>query len=338
MTEAGLIIGTAAYMSPEQAKGKAVDKRTDIWAFGVVLYEMLTGQRAFKGEDVSETLASVLKDKLSMDALPAATPQRLKRLIERCLDRDLKARLRDIGEARLKIARIEAGEPDSAASVLTETATAVAPVWRRALPWATVAVVSTTALLASLLMWAPWRTTPAPNPRKLLTSIGADASLSGFGTTAILSPDGTTLAFTGLQAGQRRLFVRRLDQLQAIALAGTEGATLPFFSPDGQWIGFFAGGKLKKVSITGGAAVNLCDASEGRGGAWTNGSEGLALGQDTIIFAPTGAGGLMRVSAAGGTPSVFGTLGEGAVRQSWPQALPDSKGKARAAHVYSRRC
>ena len=131
-----MILGTAAYMSPEQAKGKSVDRRADIWAFGVVLYEMLTGQRAFKGDDVSETLASVLKDTLSLDALPAETPPRLKRLIGRCLDRDLKTRLRDIGEARMKLARIEAGGPESAASAPASAAEVRVPVWRRALPWA----------------------------------------------------------------------------------------------------------------------------------------------------------------------------------------------------------
>jgi eukaryotic-like serine/threonine-protein kinase len=163
-TMAGMTIGTAAYMSPEQAKGKAVDKRTGIWAFGVVLYEMLTGQRAFKGEDVSETLASVLKNKLSMDTLPSTTPPRLRRLIERCLDRDLKARLRDIGEARLKIARIEAGGPDSAESVPASAAAAVVPTWRRALPWV-LAALGFGAAVASIALWAPWRTGPCLSRR-----------------------------------------------------------------------------------------------------------------------------------------------------------------------------
>ncbi len=137
------------------------------------------------------------------------------------------------------------------------------------------------------------------------------------GASAILSPDGTTLAFVAQQAGQTRLFVRKLDQLQATALAGTEGAAAPFFSPDGQWIAFFAGGQLKKVSVTGGAAIKLCDAPAGRGGTWTD--------DDTIIFTPSNTADnitLMRVPAAGGTPAVFGTLSQGAVTQRWPQALP----------------
>ena len=326
-TLAGMILGTAAYMSPEQAKGKAVDRRADIWAFGVVLYEMLTGQRAFKGDDVSETLASVLKDTLPLDALPAETPPPLKRLIGRCLDRDLKTRLRDIGEARVKLARIEAGGPESAASAPAGAAEVRVPVWRRALPWATLAALSSTALVASLLMWAPWRRPPGPAPRTLLASIGANASLwTNRGASAILSPDGTTLAFAARRSGRGVLFVRKLDQLQAIALAGTEDAAFPFFSPDGQWIAFFAGGKLKKVSATGGAPLNVCDAPSGRGGTWTD--------DDTIIFTPAIAANtrLMRVPASGGAPAAFASFGEGGVVQRWPHALPGGKGVLYTEH------
>jgi Tol biopolymer transport system component len=321
MTQMGMILGTAAYMSPEQAKGRAVDKRADIWAFGAVLYEMLTGQRAFKGEDISDTLASVLKDAPLLDVLPPDTPPRLTRLIARCLDRDLKTRLRDIGEARIEIARIEAGAPDSVATAAAATP-AAPPSRRRVLPWAAAGVLGA-GLAAALLAWVPWRATPASTPRKLLASIGADASLwSADGASAILSPDGTTLAFVAAPAKQARpaLFIRKLDELQATALAGTEGALNPFFSPDGQWIAYFAGGQLKKVSITGGASKTLCEAPNGRGGTWTD--------DDTIIFTPEGTGPntrLMRVPAAGGAPAVFGTLGPGVVTQRWPQALPDGR-------------
>jgi serine/threonine-protein kinase len=316
-TSAGIIMGTAAYMSPEQAKGRSVDKRTDIWAFGVVLYEMLAGTRCFQGEDVSDTLAAVLRQEISLKALPADAPPRLTRLIARCLDRDRKTRLRDIGEARIEIARIEAGGPDSAASAPTTAAAGSAA--RLRLLSASCAVL-TIALISGLFAWAPWRPTPVPAPRKLLTSIGADASLRGDGAPAVLSPDGATLAFAARQAGQTRLFTRKLDQLQAVALAGTEGASIPFFSPDGRWIAFFAGTKLKKVPVMGGATVHLCDAQNPRGGAWTD--------DDTIIFASANGPNtrLTRVSAAGGTPSVFGTPDEGAVSQRWPQALPGGKG------------
>ena len=169
-------------------------------------------------------------------------------------------------------------------------------------------------------MWAPWRSTPAPAPRRLLASIGVDASLiTDRGAAAILSPDGTTLVFSARQESQPRLFIRKLDQLQATPLAGTEGAVYPFFSPDGQWIGFFAGAKLKKVSVAGGAPVTLCDAhrvAAGRGSMTTR-SCSVPRVERTAA--------LLRVPADGGTPTPFGTFSQGATTQRWPQALPGGK-------------
>ena len=321
-TSAGMIIGTAAYMSPEQAKGKAVDTRADIWAFGVVLWEMLTGRRLFKGEDVSDTLAAVLRQDVDLAGLPKDAPPSVRRLVARCLDRDLKRRLRDIGEARLLLENPASPlVSDVTPARATDDAPPLAgrePRWRRALPWSIVAALTT---LLAVQSWNPRRpaSAPAPPPRKLLASIGADASLqTDRSAAALLSPDGTTLAFSAEQGGQTRLFIRKLDQLHAAPLAGTEGANYPFFSPDGQWLGFFAGGKLKKVSVTGSAAVNLCDAEWGRGGTWAD--------DDTIIFSPTsGNSPLLRVPAAGGAPVAFGTLSQGANTQRWPQALPGGK-------------
>jgi serine/threonine-protein kinase len=183
------------------------------------------------------------------------------------------------------------------------------------------------ALITALALWAPWRSPPAPAPRTLLASIGADASLSTIsGASAILSPDGTTLAFVATEANRSRLYIRKLDQLQAGALAGTEDADSPFMSPDSQWIAFFASGKLKKVAVTGGAAVNLCDAPNARGGTWAD--------DDTIFFTSESTSNttLMRVSAAGGTPAAFGTLSKGAVTQRWPQALPGGKAVLYSEH------
>ncbi len=315
-TQMGMILGTAAYMSPEQAKGRIVDRRADIWAFGVVVYEMLTGERLFKGEDISDTLASVLKDKPTLDVLPRSTPPRLTRLLERCLDRDPKTRLRDIGEARVEIMKIEAGAPDSSVAfapsgAIHDKQSRVS----RTLPWALFAA-AVLALGVSLALWAPWQARPVAGPRKLLAHIGADVSLGVTGAPAILSPDGSTLVFVGVQGAQSRLFIRKLDQLQAAPLAGSDGASIPFFSPSGEWIGFFADGKLKKVSVTGGAAVTLCDAPAGRGGTW--------LDDDTIIFTPSASPNvkLLHVPAAGGTPTGFGTVSPGAVTQRWPQILP----------------
>jgi Tol biopolymer transport system component len=309
-------------MAPEQARGRAVDRRADVWAFGVVLYEMLTGRRAFDGDDVSITLASVLKEDVRWDALPADLPVSLRRLLRRCLEKDPRRRLSAIGDARLELDEASAGwDPDGAtASVPAAAPVVVVPAWRRALPWVA-AVAGIAAAVATLAAWAPWRSTPALFPRKLLVNIGADASLaSNLGAAAILSRDGTTLAFVAQQAGAVRLFVRRLDQLQAAPLAGTDGAANPFFSPTGEWIAFFAGGQLKKVAVTGGAALPLCDAPNGRGGTWTD--------SDEIIFAPhsTSSVTLMRVSASGGKAAAFGVLSELAVTQRWPQALPGTRG------------
>jgi len=321
-TQMGMIIGTAAYMAPEQARGRAVDRRADVWAFGVVLYEMLSGRRAFDGDDISITLASVLKEDVSWSALPADLPIPIRRLLRRCLEKDPRRRLSSIGDARLELDEAAApSDRDGAlAPVGITTAPVVIPPWRRALPWG-VAAAGILAAGATLMMWAPWQTSPPPEPRRFLVKTGADASLrSDLGAAAILSPDGRTLAFTARQSEAVRLFVRKLSELQAVALPGTEDATSPFFSPNGESIAFFAGGKLKKVAVSGGAAVPLCDVPQARGGTWTE--------RDEIIFTPTGLNNvaLLRVSASGGKPEAFGVLSEGATTQRWPQALPGDKG------------
>ena len=319
MTQAGMILGTAAYMSPEQARGKAVDKRADIWAFGAVLFEMLTGRRAFEGEDVSDTLARVLMKEPDWTAVPATVPAAVVTVMRRCLQKDRKQRVRDIGDVSLALeGAFETAKPPLAAPTPRS-------VVARALPWALAGTFGV-ALIAALVLWAPWRSAPVPAPRTLLASIGADASLTGLGASAILSPDGTTLAFVARQEGPARLFIRKLDQLQAAPLAGTESAENPFFSPDGQWLAFFAGGKLKKIAVTGGAAVTLCDASVGYGGTWAN--------DDTILFSAGVGGTLLRVPVAGGTPAVFGALSPGATRQRWPQALPGGQAVLYSEHSF----
>ena len=322
-TQAGVILGTAAYMAPEHAKGRSVDKRADIWAFGVVLYEGLSGRRAFEGEDVSDLLVAVLSKDVDLGALPAGMPPAIVSLIRRCLVRDPKKRLRDIGEARLILEDPAPLEPVVAPSS-SRAAPPPAPLWRRALPWATTAVFGA-GLAAALLVRAPGTSTPPTEPRRLLAGIGADAyiddNLQNSPAVAV-SPDGKTLAFIAaykIQGQQRQLFVRKLDQLQATPLDGTDGAYAPFFSPDSQWIAFFvsddSGGALKKIPVTGGAAITICAAQPGRGGSW--GEDG------TIVFAQLdNPATLMRVPAAGGTPVAFGAFGEGAISQRWPQILP----------------
>ena len=323
-TQAGIILGTAAYMSPEQASGKAVDKRTDLWAFGVVLLEMMTGRRVFDGETVSHVLAAVLTKDPDWATVPPNTPPSIRKLLRRCLEKDRKRRLDSAADARLEIDDVLT-TPSAADAGAAPPAPTPRSAWSHALPWMVTSLFGV-ALAAALLIWAPWRATPVSSPRKLLAGIGADASLrTEMGAAAILSLDGTTLAFTAQQANdQTRLFVRKLDQLSAAGLAGTEGAGNPFFSPDGQWIAFFAGGKLKRVSVTGGAAIELCAAPDNRGGTWVD--------DDTIIFSLSRTTALKRVSPAGGTPAAFGTLSHGALSQRWPQALPGGKGVVYTEH------
>jgi serine/threonine protein kinase/Tol biopolymer transport system component len=319
-TGVGVILGTAAYMSPEQARGKTADKRSDVWAFGCVLYEMLTGRRAFEGEGVTDVIARIIERDVDFSALPPSTPPSIRRLLRRCLEKDRSRRLADASDARLEIDEALAGRVDADAAGQTSQATPRSR-WRAAVPWA----IGAAGLLiagVSLTLWAPWRSTPPPVPVRLSADVGIEASLmTAQGAATILSPDGGVLVFTARKTDNDAplLYVRRLEQLQATALAGTEGALNPFFSPDGQWIGFFAGGKLKKIATSGGAVVTLCDAPNGRGGTWTD--------DGSIIFSPNNTVNvtLMRVPAAGGTAEPLSTLDKGEVTQRWPQVFPGGK-------------
>jgi serine/threonine-protein kinase len=291
-TEAGLILGTAAYMSPEQAAGKPVDKRTDIWSYGVVLWEMLTGKRLFDGETISHTLADVLRTPINLDGLPKKTPHSIRNLLWRCLQRDIKTRLRDIGEARIAlVGDYLANSPDE---VPNSRSASARPLW---ISW-TVAAVLAVALLTAGLGW--YRTTRSATLRPLIRLdliLPDDTSIAnnvGGGVMA-LSPDGSRLALLLRSPnGTVRLYTRLLNQNQFAPLAGTENAKFPFFSPDGQWIGFFDDTKLKKIAVEGGAAIALWDAPQGRGASW---------GEDGNIIAAltsTPFGVLARVPSAGG--------------------------------------
>ena len=317
-TMQGVLLGTAAYMSPEQARGKSVDKRTDIWAFGCVLYELLTGKQTFQGEDVTEILAAVVKTEPDWSRLPEATPSAIGTLLRRCLRKDRRQRLPDAGAVRIEIEEALAAPT----SVGEGTAASRTKAWRDRLPWAAAAVLALTTIASTIGFVL--RTPKAQQPlqaMRLSAEIGADASLyTVYGPSAILSPDGTRLALVASGTDQKqRIYIRSLDQVQATALSGTENARDPFFSPDGQWIGFFADQKLKKISVQGGAAVTLCDAYNDRGGSW--GEDG------TILFAPDQRVALSRVSSAGGTPQPLTTLDKqaGEITQRWPQVLPGGK-------------
>jgi serine/threonine-protein kinase len=318
MTGLGVILGTAAYMAPEQARGKAVDKRADIWAFGVVLFELLAGRRLFPGGEVSDTLALVLTKEPDWAALPPSTPPSLRRLLRRCLEKDRTRRLADIADAQLDID--EALEELAGGSSASGMAPSVRgePRWRRVVSWA-VAGAAVAGLVATLVVWAPWRTTPPTAPVRVQAALGANAVLSAATPSLAMSPDGTTLAFVARPlnalSNLNLLFARRLDRLDAQALAGAEGAAAPFFSPDGEWIAFFADGSLKKIPATGGAVVSLCAVSSPRGGSWG--------ADNTIVFASSE--GLSRVPAAGGQVDRLTVVQKGGPVPSSPQMLPGGR-------------
>ncbi|MEJ2582292.1 MAG: protein kinase, partial [Acidobacteriota bacterium] len=288
-TAAGLILGTAAYMSPEQARGMSVDRRADIWSFGVVLWEMLSGRKLFEGHTVSDVLASVLKESPDLEVLPSQTPPHVKRLIRRCLDKEPRSRLRDIGEARIALVQPDEDLPPSDALV---GPTEQGP--RRRLPWVAAGIAAVAALILGALLIGRkgpeqpvirFETPPSPGGRFHLAPDNPGP--------VRVSPDGTMLVYSGrTDDGLIRLWVRALDEVAARPLPGTEGAQYPFWSPDSKRIGFFASGKLRVVDAVGGPPLALCDAGEGKGGTWsTNG---------TIVFAPSYNSPLHRVSDAGG--------------------------------------
>jgi len=298
-TMAGTIMGTAAYMSPEQARGQAVDKRSDIWAFGVVLHEMLTGRALFAGPTISDTLAAVLKTEPDV----ASVPGQVRPVVERCLRKDPKRRWRDIGDVRVALEEGVPVEPSSGAPR------------RGVLSWAVTALALVAAAAGWFLAWRATRPLDQPLTR-LSVDLGPDALL-GLDLTVAISPDGRRLVFPMRGPGGRpQLAVRQLDQAQPTPLYGTEGGSDPFFSPDGTEIGFFAGGVIKRVSVQGGAIIQVCiGAGIPQGATW---------GEDGNIIAAFGAvNSLQRVSAAGGgTPSPLTKLGPGESTHRWPQILP----------------
>ena len=335
-TRAGVLLGTAAYMSPEQARGQAVDKRADIWAFGALLYELLTGRQAFPGETISDSLAGVLKLEPDYALLPAETPESIRRLLHRSLEKRPKQRLRDIGEARIRVeealGRAEPAPSISGASITSmpsipaaagEPAPAAAPAARGArLPWLLCGMALVVA--AASFLW-PRGSEPAPQPVVRVEMVMTENTLRGVpGSSVVISPDGKRMAY--LDSSDQRIYVRLADQLEATPLSGTEGAWQPFFSPDGDWIGFFADRKLKKVSILGGAPLTLCDAADRRGASW--GDDG------TIVFAPDTRSGLYRVTETGGEPEPLTTLDpeQGEWSHRWPHMLPGGQAVLFVSH------
>jgi serine/threonine protein kinase len=316
-TQAGIILGTAAYMSPEQAKGKAVDRRTDIWAFGCVLYEILTAKMAFSGESITETLAAVIREEPDWSLLPANTPAAIRNLLARCLKKDPRQRLQSIGDARIAIEEVLTGAPAQAESnsPIAERATRGNVIaWSAAILFALVA--------AGLGIWIATRPPPEEQPQVLAyipppvdtsyRDLGYDLGL------VVVSPDGKQLAFTAEDKSDvTKLWVRPLSSNEAKPIAGTDGAAGPFWSPDSQSVAFFAGNKLETVELDDGNIQVLTDSQCDIRGAWSK--------TGTILFTPDCSGPLDEISASGGSPRPVAKLEDGEMREVYPTFLPGGR-------------
>jgi serine/threonine-protein kinase len=319
MTNVGMILGTAAYMSPEQARGKPADKRADVWAYGAVLYEMLSGARAFPGDEMADVIAAVMKSTPEWSALPPDTPSAVLSLIKGCLEKDRAARIRDLAVARFALAT----DPGVSTSS-TSTPVATRSRWRDALPWAAAAIVLGTAIgwliprSASRDVLVTHLQTGVLPAELLVTSI---ASPRPSRTAMAISPDGRSLVFVGVRQGDRQLYSRSLDRAEATPIPGTEGAAGPFFSPDGAWIGFWmdtrAERTIKKIPVAGGPAVAIPTTAPGVIGF------GASWGDDGTIYYATRPG-VFKVSSSGGMPEALTTPG-GGERHLLPHALPGGK-------------
>ena len=326
MTSAGVILGTATYMSPEQAKGKPADKRSDIWAFGCVFYEMLTGERAFNGEDIADVLSAVIRSDPRWDRLGLEVPALVRTLLHNCLMKDPRRRAGNMAAAIFALGHISGDESElGQASVLP--ASAAKRYISQKIPW----LISLVAFGVALMAWLPRQAITPELPTRVTIDLGTDASLVSIvgtggenratGQSLTLSPNGQLLAFVAQHRDEApQLYLRYLDQLSGRVVPGTEDAAYPFFSPDGQSVAFFARGKLKKVPVAGGPIVTVCDVQAARGGSW--GDDG------SIIFTPgPGAGiSLMRVPSVGGIPAPLTTLHDDEVTHRWPQVLPGAVG------------
>ncbi len=316
-SQSGVILGTASYMSPEQARGRPLDKRTDIWSFGCVLFEALTGQKAYTGDTISDSIAAILKSEPDWKAIPDTTPLKLRDLLRRCLQKDLHNRLHDIADARIDIQDILTGP-----TVEVVPTARPAPKWRP-LFWATVALAL---VLVCVLLWSPWRTSKPSEQllSRFIINLPEDETVDyDIGPSVALSPDGTQLIYVAQKEDTTLLYLRPINDFVSKPISGTEDARGPFFSPDGKWVAFHAEGKLKKVSLLGGTPQIICDAKSGLGGTWSE--------DGTIYFGDWYKGSLMRVPAAGGTAEQLTTglkaTKEGTFEHShfWPQTLPGGK-------------
>ena len=318
LTGAGYILGTAGYMAPEQARGKVADRRADIWAFGVILFEMLTGRRLFEGETAADTLAKVLERDPDLKQLPPRTPAAVRKLLQRCLNKNVKDRLQAIGDARTLIQELTL-DPTT---LVDEAQAPPYPLWKKLLPWAVAMILG-----AGLVL----RPSPSP-PKSVLSRFefvlpGGQNLTHQYRHAVTLSPDGTRMAFVantlGRSVSEQRIYIKGMDQWEAVAIPGTEAGLNPFFSPDGQWLGFQSGSQIKKVHLTGGTPVTTVASVGGRplyGMSW--GANG------NIVFAPEAAGALKVMRDTGSEAEEFTKLDIAAneVSHRLPHFLPDGSG------------
>jgi serine/threonine-protein kinase len=325
ITEPGRVIGTPAYMSPEQARGQATDKRADIWAFGCVLYEMLTGRVPFKGDTISDTLANVLQTEPNWQALPHSTPVNIRSLLRHCLEKDPRRRLRDIGDAGIEI-----DETATSLTVSAETVQKMQPLdLRRLMAWGAACLIIV-ALATGLVTWSLTRSTPTASPvtsRFVVQPHSKIAEEALFHIALAISPDGKRIAYVDQGAGSERLlYVRELSASKARAIPGTEGAIDPFFSPDGQSLGYsdHTRGALEVVSIRGGSPRKLTDVRFFLGGVWLD--DGTIIFSPELGFSPGVERGLWKISADGGNAEFLSTLNaeENEMWHAWPSALPNN--------------
>ena len=315
ITAEGTVLGTLQYMAPEQVEGKEADARTDIFAFGAVVYEMATGKKAFEGKSQASLIAKILeRDPLPMSSIQPMTPPALDRVVKKCLAKEPDDRWHAAKDLCDELKWIS-GDSSQAASAPNARMKGVRALGRREL-----ILTSGASVLGAVAGGiAFWKLEPAPSAKPVIRAVitlppGQELAGLEDGSAVALSLDGTHLAYVARQGSTQQIYLRAMDSMESKPIPGTEGGVGPFFSPDGQWVGFFVGAKLKKVSVSGGAAISLADAAFPRGASWSN--------QGAIIFAPSGGSLIQQVADAGGTSHPITRLEEGDISQRWPEFMP----------------
>jgi eukaryotic-like serine/threonine-protein kinase len=312
-TQPGMVLGTLGYMAPEQVRGQAVDHRADIFAFGAILHEMLAGERAFRGETSADTMSAILaQEPPELSTIDGRIPPGLARIVDRCLEKAPVARFQSTRDLAFAIEAITSQSESGAAPVrMTATASRGQALGSARLAWA---VASVALVVAAAFAFAYFRPNAAPSPQSVRFQIPPPGQSAA--EHFVLSPDGRMLVFVATAGGADQLWVRPLDSLESHALAGTDGATYPFWSPDGAFIAFFAQGKLRKIAVGGGPPQILCDAASGRGGTWN--------GEGVILYSAGPTSPILRVAAAGGAPTPITKLTTGELDgHRFPSFLPD---------------